>query len=35
MRKINYIEVTGISRGGGRPKKTWIETITDDFKSII
>lgn len=35
VRKIYCLEVTGTSRGGKKPNKTWIETIRNHLKRFI
>lgn len=34
LRKIYSLEITGISRWKGRPKKTWIEKVRNNLKAL-
>lgn len=34
VRRIDRLEVTGASRGGGRRKKTWKELVRNDLMAL-
>lgn len=35
LKNIDYLEVVCISKGRGRHKKTWIETVRNDLRRLV